>query len=150
MLFPSKKVTLHTKLKPDDIRKKLKTIAGGERYVANPFIVDKPYYGGYENNTFEIQKVRTLIKNDFTPVIKGKVTEQEECSVVDIEMKLRLSTSISMGAIMLIMLVIIITARGAPTEVYLFLAAVYIVPTAFFQFGAIMATRRLRDVFEAT
>ena len=143
-------MTLHTKLKPDDISKKLYTIIGQEQYVANPFRVDKPYYGSYDSNTFEMQKVRTLIKNDFAPVIKGNVTEQKGCSVIDIEMKLRPSTSISIGAVMLITTMILIYAPRTPISFYLFLIPLYIVPMGFFQYDVAVTTRRLRNVFEAT
>lgn len=97
-----------------------------------------------------MQKVRTLIKNDFAPVIKGNVTEQEGCSVIDIEMKLRPSTSISIAALMLIAVMTLMYAPRAPIGFYLFLIALYIVPMGFFQYDVAVTTRRLRDVFEAT
>ncbi len=101
MFLPFTQFEIKTKLSPSEIEEKLSQIIGSESYAANPLDVATPYYGDFNPHYFQMRRVRTLVKNDFAPVIRGYITEEEGITQVKVKMRFKNSTLVFFGFVLL-------------------------------------------------
>lgn len=90
--LPFEKFTIETRLSQEEIQEKLATIIGDVEYIADPFAVEIPYYGEFDKDHFKMWRVRTLVKNDFAPVIEGTITPGVSSTSIDVTMRFKYST----------------------------------------------------------
>src|SRR5215831_2534302 len=96
-LVPFERLTLRSRLKSDELYRRLAAAVEPARWYRNPFSREqhKPYEGEIAPNGFRISRV-IRYRNSFLPTIIGRIRADEAGSAIDMVLRLHLFVAVFM------------------------------------------------------
>ena len=153
-LVPFERLTLRSRLKSDELYRRLAAAVEPARWYRNPFSREqhKPYEGEIAPNGFRINRV-IRYRNSFLPTIIGRIRADEAGSEIEMVLRLHLAVAVFMvvwlgGAAAAATVGAVEVLRGHPSPAGLIPLAMFVFGYVLMQAGFVVESRRAKRFFD--